>query len=37
MVNIPLKVGLSNKTDEIVNTSVIGLDAQMHYYPVVKP
>jgi len=37
MVNIPVKIGLSNKTDEIVNTSIIGLDAQMHYYPLANP
>jgi OOP family OmpA-OmpF porin len=37
MVNIPVKIGLSNKTGEIVNTSIIGLDAQMHYYPLANP
>lgn len=37
MVNIPVKIGLSNKTEEIVNSSIIGLDAQMHYYPLNNP
>lgn len=37
MVNIPVKIGLSNKTDELVNTSIIGLDAQLHYYPLSNP
>lgn len=33
MLNIPLKIGLSNKTEELTNTSIIGLDVQMHFYP----
>lgn len=37
MVNIPVKIGLSNKQGEITNTSIIGLDAQMHYYPLSNP
>jgi OOP family OmpA-OmpF porin len=37
MVNIPVKIGLSNKTDEIINTSIIGLDGQLHYYPLSNP
>jgi OmpA-OmpF porin, OOP family len=37
MVNLPVKIGLSNKTNEIVNTSIIGLDAQLHYYPLNNP
>lgn len=32
MVNVPLKIGLANKTGEITNTHILGLDAQAHYY-----
>jgi len=37
MLNIPVKIGLSNKTEELTNTSIIGLDAQMHFYPLSNP
>jgi outer membrane protein OmpA-like peptidoglycan-associated protein len=32
MVNVPVKIGLANKTDEIKNEHIIGADAQLHYY-----
>src|SRR5688572_16831596 len=32
LVNVPVKIGLSNKTDEVANQHIIGLDAQLHYY-----
>ena len=37
MLNLPVKIGLSSKTEELTNTSIIGLDAQMHYYPLSNP
>ena len=37
MVNVPVKVGLGRKTDEIVNENIYGIDAQMHYYPIADP
>src|SRR6187402_1477863 len=37
MINIPVKIGLSNKTGEITNTHIMGLDAQLHYYPLNNP
>ncbi len=36
-LNIPVKIGLSNKTGDIKNTSIAGLDAQMHFYPLNNP
>lgn len=38
MLNVPIKVGLGNKTDEVFNQHIIGIDAQLHYYflPVTK-
>jgi OmpA-OmpF porin, OOP family len=32
LVNIPVKIGLGNKNDEVVNEHIIGMDAQLHYY-----
>src|SRR5688500_17077498 len=32
MVNVPIKIGLGNKTDEVVNEHILGIDAQLHYY-----
>ncbi|HUR29895.1 MAG TPA: OmpA family protein [Saprospiraceae bacterium] len=37
MLNVPLKIGLGNKTDEVVNEHIIGLDAQLHYYFLPNP
>jgi len=37
MVNLPIKIGLGHKPDEIVNTNLYGLDAQLHYYPLNNP
>lgn len=36
-VNVPVKIGLGNKTDEIINQHIIGMDAQLHYYPLHHP
>ncbi|MEO6132333.1 MAG: outer membrane beta-barrel protein, partial [Saprospiraceae bacterium] len=32
MVNVPFKMGLSNKTNEITNQYILGVDAQAHLY-----
>ena len=37
MLNIPVKIGLANKTDELTNTFIAGLDAQIHFYPLSNP
>ncbi|MBP7239143.1 MAG: OmpA family protein [Saprospiraceae bacterium] len=37
MVNIPVKIGLGNEGNEIVNDHILGLDAQIHYYPIANP
>ncbi len=37
MVNVPVKIGLANKTDEITNQHIIGADAQLHYYFLSNP
>ena len=37
LVNVPVKIGLGSKTDEIVNEHIIGLDAQLHYYFLPSP
>jgi len=37
MVNVPVKIGLANKTDEITNQYIIGADAQLHYYFLSNP
>lgn len=37
LINVPVKIGLGNKTDEITNQHIIGMDAQAHFYPIVNP
>ena len=37
MLNIPIKFGLGNKTDELVNQHIMGIDAQLHFYPLANP
>ncbi|HJW29725.1 MAG TPA: thrombospondin type 3 repeat-containing protein [Saprospiraceae bacterium] len=37
MVNVPIKIGLGNKTDELTNEHIIGADAQLHFYPLAHP
>ena len=37
MVNIPVKVGLGNQGADIDNDHIVGLDAQLHYYPIANP
>ena len=32
LLNVPVKIGLGTKNDEIRNAHIIGLDAQLHYY-----
>ena len=32
MLNIPIKIGLGSKTEEVKNQHIIGADAQLHYY-----
>jgi OOP family OmpA-OmpF porin len=33
MLNVPIKFGLANKTSELTNQHIIGIDAQLHFYP----
>ena len=37
LINIPVKIGLGNKTDEVANQHIIGMDAQLHYYFLPNP
>lgn len=37
MVNIPVKVGLGRKTEEIVNQNIYGIDAQLHWFFISHP
>lgn len=37
MLNIPIKVGLGNKTNELTNQHILGIDAQLHFYPLANP
>ncbi len=37
LINLPIKIGLGNKTGEITNQHIIGLDAQAHFYPLANP
>lgn len=37
LVNIPVKIGLGSKNDEVVNEHIIGMDAQLHYYFLSNP
>jgi outer membrane protein OmpA-like peptidoglycan-associated protein len=32
MINIPVKIGLSNKPEELTNQHIFGVDAQAHYF-----
>lgn len=36
-LNVPIKIGLGNKTDEITNEHIIGMDAQLHFYFLPNP
>lgn len=37
MLNIPVKIGLGNKTSEFANHHIIGADLQLHLYPISNP
>ena len=37
MVNVPIKLVLANKTDEVKNQHIIGADVQLHYYFLSNP
>ncbi len=37
LVNVPIKIGLGNKTDEVKNEHIIGMDVQLHFYFLPKP
>ena len=37
MLNVPVKIGLGNKTDEVINQHILGIDAQLHYYFLPNP
>lgn len=32
LINVPVKIGLGSRSDEVINEHIIGLDAQLHYY-----
>ncbi len=32
LINVPVKIGLGNKTEEVKNQHIIGMDAQLHFY-----
>ncbi len=36
-LNIPVKVGMGSKIGDLKNTAIMGLDAQMHFYPLSNP
>lgn len=37
MVNIPVKIGLGKRGNEIINSNILGMDAQAHYYLIKNP
>lgn len=37
MLNVPIKIGLENKSNENTNQHILGLDAQLHFYPLANP
>lgn len=36
-LNLPVRIGMSRKTEDLKNTALAGLDAQMHFYPLANP
>ena len=36
MLNVPVKIGLGSKTDEVTNAHIYGMDLQLHFYPLPK-
>lgn len=32
LINLPVKIGLGNKTEEVKNQHIIGMDLQLHFY-----
>lgn len=37
LLNVPVKIGLGNKTNEVKNEHIIGADAQLHFYFLPNP
>lgn len=37
MVNIPVKIGLGKRGSDIINSNILGVDAQAHYYFIKNP